>query len=90
MLGKTQEIDNETRMSKEAEIKKKKIKNKNKNKNQNSITPWEIQLRSLTSIDWNCYRVKINLKFSSFFLKKKQVKFRKSNISETMTKYSGF
>ena len=39
MLGKTQEIDNETRISKEAEIKKKKIKNKNKNKNQNSITP---------------------------------------------------
>ena len=38
MLGKTQEIDNETRISKEAEIKKK-IKNKNKNKNQNSITP---------------------------------------------------
>ena len=66
MLGKTQEIDNETRISKEAEIKKK-IKNKNKNKNQNSITLWEIQLRSLTSIDWNCYRLKINLKFSSFF-----------------------
>ena len=40
MLGKTQEIDNETIISKEAEIiKKKKIKNKNKNKNQNSITP---------------------------------------------------
>ena len=38
MLGKTQEIDNETRISKEAEIKKK-MKNKNKNKNQNSITP---------------------------------------------------
>ena len=67
MLGKAQEIDNETRISKEAEMKKKKI---NKNKNQNSITPWEIQLRSLTSIDWNCYRVKINLKFSSFFKKK--------------------
>ena len=40
-LEKTREIDNEARISKEAEMKRK------FNRNQKRITPWNIQLSSL-------------------------------------------
>ena len=43
-LEKTQEIDNEARMSKKAEMKRK------FNRNQKRTTPWDIQLSSLTCL----------------------------------------
>ena len=46
-LEKTREIDNEARISKEAEMKKK------FNKNQKRITPWDIQLSSLKFLALN-------------------------------------
>ena len=45
-LEKTREIDNEVRISKKAEMKRK------FNRNQKCITPWDIQLSSLTSSMW--------------------------------------
>ena len=43
-LEKTQEIDNEARISKKAEMKR------NFNRNQKRITPWDIHVSSLKSI----------------------------------------
>ena len=44
LLEKTREIDDEARTSKKAEMKRK------FNRNQKRITPWDIQLSSLTSL----------------------------------------
>ena len=61
-LEKTEEIDNETRISKKAEMKKK----KKFNRNQKRITVWDIQLSSLTYLEkiknQNAYPRKLNKK----------------------------
>ena len=61
-LEKTQEIDNEARISKKAEMKKK------INRNQKRITVWDIQLSSLISLEkiknQNAYPRKLNKKLT--------------------------
>ena len=53
---KTQETDNEDRISKEAEMKKKKI-----NRNQKHIIPWNIQLRFLAFFFFQSIHAFINI-----------------------------